>query len=385
MTEANRAMTEVWPVRDISHDNLVKYLDVYFEDLADNLSLCIAMDYYPEGDFQNELNRRITENQKFTQPELLGYMCQLASGLAHLHEKRIIHRDLKPMNIFKNGPQLLLGDFGLSKKLDSSVATTQAGTPKYMAPEIFGKQPYGLKADIWSLGVCFYSMIILNLEITPYLEVYMNANFHAQLDKQIVSLGYSEQIANLVNECLSVDPECRPSASDLETRLIKLSIEGDSNYMEKNLTRRNEFTRLIDLILNPTVVPETSKHIYDSIAYRDMLYAVKQYDIQMKRSIVVDEANYFDVFKQCLLKRYGSNITGNLIAVVYAVGCFPDEFGDWFKHQIVLGGEDSIVYLLKTHPDPVISAKGREMIETLRGVSLYNPELVSVLRMLEGM
>jgi hypothetical protein len=57
----------------------------------------------------------------------------------------------------------------------------------------------------------------------------------------------------------------------------------------------------------------------------------------------------------------------------------------WFKHQIVLGGEDSIVYLLKTHPDPVISAKGREMIETLRGVSLYNPELVSVLRMLEGM
>lgn len=28
-----------------------------------------------------------------------------------------------------------------------------------MAPEVMGRKPYGLKADIWSIGIIFFQMI----------------------------------------------------------------------------------------------------------------------------------------------------------------------------------------------------------------------------------
>jgi len=80
----------------------------------------------------------------------------------HCHEKgKIIHWDLKPSNIFKGQyNQIKLGDFGLSKQLDTEIiyATTNVGTPFYMSPEQIDDNGYDEKADIWSLGCILYEM-----------------------------------------------------------------------------------------------------------------------------------------------------------------------------------------------------------------------------------
>ena len=55
---------------------------------------------------------------------------------------------------------LKLGDFGFSKILkDEDLAQTHIGTPYYMAPEILEWLQYDSKADVWSLGVCFYELL----------------------------------------------------------------------------------------------------------------------------------------------------------------------------------------------------------------------------------
>jgi serine/threonine protein kinase len=61
----------------------------------------------------------------------------LTKGLAYLHSHHIIHRDLKPSNILLNSSILKIADFGLSRFCEVNQFMTEAGTPLYMAPEIF--------------------------------------------------------------------------------------------------------------------------------------------------------------------------------------------------------------------------------------------------------
>ena len=105
--------------------------------------------------------------------EVISLGIDICEALIHCEQKDILHRDIKPSNIFYNSSAgYKLGDFGISRTMDSiyeSMSMSGAGTPQYMAPEVYGGMRYDNTADIYSLGLTLY--ILLNENVPPFCEM----------------------------------------------------------------------------------------------------------------------------------------------------------------------------------------------------------------------
>jgi serine/threonine protein kinase len=51
-------------------------------------------------------------------------------------------------------------DFGFAERVNYQRLICRAGTPGYIAPELFRGKPYTEKADVYSLGIVLYSVQI---------------------------------------------------------------------------------------------------------------------------------------------------------------------------------------------------------------------------------
>lgn len=138
------------------HTNIVSYEDhkviEYEEDSGCTILLRMEL-LTPFSEYikTKELNKR----------EIVRLGIDICKALEVCQKKKIIHRDIKPQNIFvSEDGDFKLGDFGSARSLDMTQdVMTIAGSWPYMAPEVVKFEPYGKKADIYSLGTVLYELL----------------------------------------------------------------------------------------------------------------------------------------------------------------------------------------------------------------------------------
>ena len=221
---------EVDILKGLSHPNIVKMHAVVE---APNC-LVILMEMV-KGD---ELFNVIIQRQKIAENHAAILINQILLAIHYLHRRDILHRDIKPENILipdgwedgEHGCKLI--DFGLSKSISHSQATTFVGTPEYFAPEVDPKErngpSYGKAADVWSCGVLLFVMLAGHF---PSFSRTANSEPVVKLDSM---KGVSKEAKKLVASMLQVDPAKRSTIDNALKSPWLLSHQPSSNAVTVN-------------------------------------------------------------------------------------------------------------------------------------------------------
>lgn len=157
-------------------------------------------------------------------------------GLEYLHRRGIPHRDIKLRNILLDDrePQTVkLADFGLSgfKKIDIS----GGGTDRYAAPEVNEGSTADKRSDMFSFGVVMFEVACAAAEASragsarppPACGQVMFNRKPKAVPPAVQEIDVPEdcpaELAGLLKQCLSYNPNDRPSVSAITAVLERLT------------------------------------------------------------------------------------------------------------------------------------------------------------------
>jgi serine/threonine protein kinase len=170
--------------------------------------------------------------KRFSVPQALWVVRQVAEALVALHEAGWLHGDVKPSNVLLSPTgHCTLFDLGFAAPIDRhtpSVPQSLKGTPAYIAPELLVSRTYVHPAsDIYSLGITLFELLTGELPfdvgskermVEAHLREIPRSPRHYRPD-------LSRDVAQLVQQMLTKTPDRRPLAQEVVEQLQRLEIE----------------------------------------------------------------------------------------------------------------------------------------------------------------
>ena len=283
-----------------SHPNIVK-----FHKITETISnYYIILEYCNGGNLEQALAKYQSFYKKPFTEDIARYITKsIVTGLAFLNTNKIIHRDIKVENILLNYPnsedlitsnileaQVKIIDFGFARYLEQNeMASTILGTPLFMDPKMISAASYknkekenavinngkiinndnskgnkngnnhlyNNKADIWSLGVIVYRML---MGLLPFSGKSWNDLFSSIKDRMFV-LPYNKSKIELtrgaikfIDKLLNIDMNKRPTAKELMK----------DNWLNNSLTDEDKTIMIIKSESEMSQIKEASLLLFEN-------------------------------------------------------------------------------------------------------------------------
>lgn len=225
-------------------DDIVRILDWNFERAP----------YFVESEYTegSDLTRWLSDQggaQAVPLSIRVALVQDLARALAVIHGVGVLHKDVKPANVLvrrdeNDRPRAVLGDFGIGLITDpralhdhditalgiteithGEVTSSRTGTRLYMAPELLEGQSPTHQADIYSLGVLLYQLIVGDLERV------LAPGWERGIENEVLREDVAEMVAG--------DPERRiADMSEVAQRLANLDARCVAHRRERQQAER---------------------------------------------------------------------------------------------------------------------------------------------------
>ena len=212
------------------HANIVRLWDSFESDHK----VYIVMDLCDFGDLSSFVRAYGDRHKRLSERNARHIVRQVLKGLHHMSAHcGVMHRDIKLENILVRkrlvrevsyASEVCAGDFefkiadlGLAKTHhgEQLLRHTHCGSPLYMAPEILLGKDYNSQADVWSLGVLLFQLLVgaAPFQSKSIPELYKKV--HSGVYHLPPTIALSFDCVKFLDQCLQIDVHKRATLSDL--------------------------------------------------------------------------------------------------------------------------------------------------------------------------
>ena len=217
----------------LRHPNIVQFIGVHYGRRG-KTDLTLIMECV-----SSDMQEFIKSHPNLPLPVKLSILLDVSYGLVYLHEwdpnTPIVHRDLTARNVLITDKcQAKIADLGMAKVVDiqAQMADSHTQTPGqmfYMPPEaLMEKASCTPKLDIFSFGHLTLFTVnqefpkVFNIAQTPDIQR-KGAVERLKRQRSINRVGEDHCLYSVITDCLSDQPENRPTTRVLNNRMVHLS------------------------------------------------------------------------------------------------------------------------------------------------------------------
>jgi len=234
---------EATTLKALTHENVLRFLG--FVQAGNGQPAALVIEYVSRTSLDKILfpENNAKQKYKFSFRRKMIIASEIANGMKYLHKQDIVHLDLKTANILVDEDfHIRIADFGLSRVIGNQhLINSVAGTPVYMAPELFVSSPrVSPQCDVYSFGVVLWELVTeckpteyyqkklkdsakdfvqllikdedtlkLPIEEKDFIPEYAVTDTDKDKGKKELIPTVAETLKNVLKSCLQKDPEKR--------------------------------------------------------------------------------------------------------------------------------------------------------------------------------